>query len=98
GGRLFLNYLENVTSRCHICDQDGNALGELPLPGLGTMGGPYGRWDSDEAFFVYTSFVTPPTIYRYDIPTREGQVWARQNVPVDPDQFEVKQVFYPSKD
>jgi len=98
GGKLFLNYLENVTSRCTICDTEGAPLGELPLPGLGSVGGPYGRWDSGEAFFAYTSFVTPSTTYRYDIATGAQQIWSRQNVPVDPEQFEVKQIFYPSKD
>ena len=98
GGKIYLNYLENVTTRCKICDADGKALGEIPMPGPGTFSAPYGRWDSDEAFCVFSSYVTPATIYRYQVGSGEMQVWARLKVPVDPEMFEVHQVFFASKD
>ena len=44
------------------------------------------------------SFVTPPTIYRYDTQQGSTSVWYKPNIPVDVNSIAVEQVFYPSKD
>ena len=98
GGKLFVSYLHNVTSQIKIFSLDGKALGEVSLPGLGTSGGISGRWVSNEAFFSFRSFVTPQTIYRYDVQTGKAEVWAQPKVPFKSDEFEVRQVWYTSKD
>jgi prolyl oligopeptidase len=98
GGKLFADYLENVKSRIKILDPEGRPLGDLELPGIGTISGVSGRWDNDEAFFSYTSFVVPPTIYRYNVADGARSIWSKMNVPIEPDKYEVKQVWYPSKD
>ena len=67
GGKLFVDYLEDVKSRIKIFDPEGKPLGDLQMPGIGTISGVSGRWDSDEAFFSFTSFVVPTTIYRYNV-------------------------------
>jgi prolyl oligopeptidase len=97
-GRLFVKYLEDVNSRVKQYDAAGKYLGDLKLPGIGSVFGPDGRWDSDEAFFYYTSFADPGAIYRYT-PSRESeQVWFRAAIPIHPEDFEVEQVWYESKD
>jgi prolyl oligopeptidase len=42
--------------------------------------------------------VTPQTIYRYDISTGKAELWARPKVPFKSEDFEVRQVWYESKD
>ena len=97
-GRLFVKYLEDVNSRVKQYDPSGKYLGDMKLPGIGSVFGPEGLWESDEAFFYYTSFADPGAIYRYT-PSRElEQVWFRAAVPIKPEDFEVKQVWYESKD
>lgn len=98
GGRLFVNYLENVASHVKIFEPDGKFIRDLSLPTLGTVYGPYGRWESDEAFFIFTSFHVPTTIYRYEVTEGKQEVWARIEVPINTDMFEVEQVWYRSKD
>ncbi len=98
GGKIFVNYLENVKSRLAIFDIDGKSLGEISFPSLGTVSGMQGRWGKNEAFFAFSSFHIPTTIYRYDVATGEKSVWSKLEVPVDSDQIEVKQVWYTSKD
>lgn len=98
GGRVFVNYLENVISRIKVLDTAGNYIRDISFPTLGTVGEIRGRWESDEAFFFFTSFHVPTTIYRYNISTGSQQVWARPKVPMDTDRFEVKQVWYSSMD
>jgi prolyl oligopeptidase len=98
GGRIFVNYLENVQSRLAIFDIDGKSLGEISFPSLGTVSGMAGRWGENEAFFAFSSFHIPTTIYRYDVATGEKSVWSKLEVPVDSDKIELKQVWYSSKD
>jgi prolyl oligopeptidase len=98
GGRLFVRYLENVLPHIRIFDPQGKPQGEIAFPSIGSASGLRGSWDKNEAFFTFTSFVTPPTIYRYDIAKGTREVWAKENVPVASHRFEVKQVKYASKD
>jgi prolyl oligopeptidase len=98
GGRLFVRYLENVLPHVRIFDPQGKPQGEITFPSIGSASGLRGEWTKNEAFFTFNSFVTPPTIYRYDIAKGTREVWARENVPIASDHFEVKQVKYASKD
>jgi prolyl oligopeptidase len=98
GGRLFASYLENVQTRVTAFTREGKLAGELRMPGIGVTSNVSGDWDRAEGFFSFSSFATPTTIYRYDVPTGKYDVWARLNVPIDGDAIEVKQVWYPSKD
>ncbi|UCC48986.1 MAG: S9 family peptidase, partial [Gemmatimonadota bacterium] len=98
GGKIFVSYLENVVSHVGIFDNQGNREGELSFPELGSVGGVSGRWDSDEAFFSYSSFHIPTTIYRYQVSTGAKDVWAELDVPIEGENIVVKQVWYTSKD
>ena len=98
GGKLFVSYLHNVSSQIKIFTIDGKAAGEVRLPGLGSTGGLQGRWGSNEAFFGFRSYITPQSIYRYDVATGKTEIWAQPKVPFKSDDFEVKQVWYASKD
>jgi prolyl oligopeptidase len=97
GGKLFVNYLHDVTTRIEVFTLEGRRLGEVALPALGS-GGIYGRWESDEAFLFFSSFTVPFTIYRYDVATGRRTLWSRQKVPMQPNRFEVKQIWYASRD
>lgn len=98
GGKLVVQYLENATTKLKIFDPQGRHIRDVALPGLGAVNSVAGRWDSKEAFFAFTSFHFPTTSFRYDMESGERTVWARQNVPISSDKFEVKQVWYESKD
>jgi prolyl oligopeptidase len=72
--------------------------GELPLPGIGTVGEIHGKQGDDELFYSFTSFLYPTTIFRYDLGSRRNEVFRAPKVAFDPTQFETRQVFYTSKD
>ena len=98
GGKLFVEYLRNATSEVKIFTPDGKSAGTLKLPGLGTVGAMDGRWESKEVFYRFNSFVEPGVIYRYDTASGKQSEWFRTRVPLDAAKFEVKQVWYESKD
>lgn len=72
--------------------------GELPLPGIGTVGELNGKQDDDELFYSFTSFLYPTTIYRYDLKARRNELFRAPKVAFDPGKYETRQVFYTSKD
>lgn len=98
GGGLAVNYLENVNARVRLFDGDGKPRRDIAFPTLGTVEPVDGEWESGEAFYTFTSFAIPPTIYRYEIASGKQEVWAQTKIPIDSSQFEVKQVWYTSKD
>lgn len=98
GGELLVSYLQNVTSRVAVYGPDGTHRRDIPLPALGTAAGIRGRWSSKEAFLAFGSYHIPYTIYRLNLAEKTETVWARQKVPVESSQFEVKQVWFKSKD
>lgn len=98
GGKVLVNYLHDVKSEVNVFDLNGKPAGEIKLPGPGTLGGLSGKWDRNEMFYSFSSFIQPPTTYRYDLATGKQSVWSTSQVPFKGDRYEVKQVWYPSKD
>jgi prolyl oligopeptidase len=63
----------------------GERVGQVPLPGLGTVGGISERPEGGhEAWFVYTDYTTSSVVLRFDARTSEMTTWATApgSVPV----------------
>ena len=91
-------YLDDVQTVARIHDLEGSLIREIDFDAIGTFNAGSGSFESDEAFFTFSSLHLPPTIYRYDLETGEREVWAEIDIPVDSKSMVVKQVFYSSKD
>ncbi len=99
GGKLFTEYLKDVTTRVQVYDlASGKTENEIRLPAVGTAGGFGGEKDSKFVFYTFTSFTFPPTVYRYDIATRQSTVFRQPEVDFKPTDYETKQAFFTSKD
>jgi prolyl oligopeptidase len=99
GGKLFVTYLKDVTTRAYVYSLDGKLENEIQLPGLGSASGFGGRNDDKFLFYSFTSFNYPPTIFKYDIATKKSSVFRAVDIPgFKAADYEVKQVFYNSKD
>jgi prolyl oligopeptidase len=99
GGKILATYLKDVATHAYVYALDGTLENEIALPGPGTATGFSGPNDSPYVFYTFNSLSVPPTIYRYDIAARTSSVFRAPTVPgYDAQQFETKQVFYPSKD
>jgi prolyl oligopeptidase len=98
GDTLVVRYLEDAKSAVRRYALDGRPLGTVPLPGVGTAFGFGGEGGDPESFYSYASFNAPTTIYRYDAKTGTSTVFKKPKVPFDPSGYEVRQVFYNSKD
>jgi len=98
GGKLFVTGLHDVVTETRIFTPEGKQVGDISYPTLGAATELYGLTDSNEGFYSFESFIIPPTIYHYDVETGKTEVFAKPTVPFASDQYEVKQVFYTSKD
>ncbi len=97
-GKLFATGLHDVVTETRIFDLNGKQVGNITYPTLGAASTVYGRQESKEGFYNFQSFNIPPTIYHYDVGSGKTEVFARPKVPFNSDEYEVKQVFYTSKD
>ncbi len=98
GGSLFCSYLKDATSKVYQYDHSGKQVREIVLPGLGSASGFSGKVTDKELFYGYTDYITPYSIYKMNIASGKTELYKRPNVQFKPEDYESKQVFYPSKD
>lgn len=98
GGYLFCSYLKDAVTRVYQYDVSGNMVREIELPGLGTATGFYAKKEDEKLYYTFASYIQPATIFKLDIATGNTALYKQPKVPFNPDDFESKQVFYPSKD
>lgn len=98
GGKLFVNYLEKATDRIYQMEYDGSGKKEIKLPGVGAASVPDGREKHTTLFYSFTSFLYPPSIFKYDVQTGESVLFQKTQLKFDPEEYIEKQVTYKSKD
>ncbi len=96
--QFVLNYMKDAATKIRIYETNGDFTRDVELPGIGSAGGFGGKRTDTEAFYSYSSYNSPPTIYRYDLTKGTSTMFRQAKVKFDPTAYEVKQVFYKSKD
>ncbi len=96
--KFVATYLHDAHSLVRIFDLNGRPIREVLLPEIGTVLAFDGRPDDREAFYYFTGFTSPGTIYRHDMETGESRAVWKPEVVFDPDAFVTRQVFYTSRD
>ncbi len=98
GGKLVTYWLHDAASAVKFYDLSGKLLNVLKLPGIGTIGGISGKRDENQAFYSFSSYTRPPTIYQLDIQTMKSTIFKAPKVDFNSDNYITKQVWYTSKD
>jgi prolyl oligopeptidase len=98
GGKLFAHYMKDATAHVYQYDMNGKLEHEINLPTLGTESGFAGKKEDKDVFYSFTSFTYPTTIFKYNIATGKSEVFSKSEAKFNPEDYEVKQVFYKSKD
>jgi prolyl oligopeptidase len=98
GGKVVVRYLVDAKSEVEFYSLEGKHEGKLKLPGIGTVEGLSGRYDTPELFYAFTSFLYPTTVFRLDFKTRKETSFQPPHVDFNPKDYETRQVFYKSKD
>ncbi len=98
GDRFIASYIEDVKPKVRVFERDGRHVRDVQFPAIGTAAGFGGERTDKETFYTFSSFATPPSIYRYDMATGESTLFRRPELKFNPNDYEVKQVFYQGKD
>ena len=96
--KFIVDYLKDVTTRLFIYDRTGKQEKEIKLPGLGKANNLVSYKDESDIFFSYSTFIAPSVVYKYSPASDQLDTWFRPTVDFKSDDYETKQVFYPSKD
>jgi len=98
GGFLWTSYLKDASTNIVQFDLTGKKIGEVKLPAIGTVDSFGGYKEDKEFFYTFSNFTTPGTIYRYDVDKAESVLYKKSGLKFNTENYETKQVFYPSKD
>ena len=98
GGKLFVLRLHDVMSDLRIFTLDGKETGRIEYPGVGAGSELVGRAVDEDGFYSFQSIITPPTVYHYEVKTGKSEVFYVQPSPFRSADYELKAVFYTSKD
>ncbi len=98
GGSIFANYMVDAVSKVKQYDYEGNLIREIELPGVGSAGGFGTKKEEKELYYSFTNYVTPPSIYKYEISSGDSELFVKPSIDFNPENYESKQIFYTSKD
>jgi prolyl oligopeptidase len=98
GGYIFAKYMVDAVSKVKQYDYDGKLVRDVDLPGIGSVGGFGTKKEEKELYYSFTNYITPGSIYKYDIATGTSELYIKPKIDFNPDNYESKQVFYNSKD
>jgi prolyl oligopeptidase len=98
GGKIYVSRLKDVKTETSVYSLDGKPAGTVDYDGIGSASRVDGRTADRYGYFQFQSYILPPTIYRLDTVTGKRDVFFQPKVPFDSSQYEIKQVFYESKD
>ncbi|MFP6763929.1 MAG: prolyl oligopeptidase family serine peptidase, partial [Planctomycetaceae bacterium] len=98
GNTFIASYLKDAKTQVNIHSMQGEFIREVKFPGIGSASGFGGRRGDTDTFYSFSSFATPPSIYRYDILTGKSSLFRQAEVKFNPEDYEVTQVFYNSQD
>jgi prolyl oligopeptidase len=96
---LIASFLVDASNRVKHYDYNGALIGEIELPGIGTVGISGSKKGETLITYNFVSFTEPSKIKLYDLNTKKQDNWmSSASYAFNPADFETKQVFYPSKD
>lgn len=98
GGKIITTYLRDAKSMAMVYDKDGSFMHEVQFPTIGTVSGFSGDKNDNEAFYSFSSYTYPTTIYKYDVARNTSEIFHKVDVAYNPEDYETKQIFFKSKD
>ena len=97
-GFFFAEYMVDAISKIHQYDSKGTNLGEVSLPGVGSVSGFSGEKEDAILYYRFTNYANPSSIYAYNPLTQKSELYWNPPIDFNPSMYESKQVFYKSKD
>ncbi len=97
-GKIVAKYLKDVTSHIYIYNLEGKQENEIKLDGLCMVDEINSTRKDSVLFYSFVTYTNPVTIYKYNLNNNQTSVYFKPQIDFNPDLYETKLVFYPSKD
>ncbi len=98
GDKIIATYLKDARNILTVFSLDGNFLNNIDLPGIGTVSFFNSNPKENEAFYQFSSFNYPASIFSYNSETNVSEPVFKPEVDFNSDEYVTDQVFYTSKD
>jgi len=98
GGFLFAEYMMDAISAVKQFDLKGNYIRDIELPGPGSASGFSGKSDETTAFYSFTNYHTPSTIFELSLESGDVATYRESLADFEVGEYVSEQVFYTSKD
>lgn len=98
GGKIIAEYMKDANSKSYVYSMDGKLQNEVIFPDLGTASSFSGKKEDNIAFYSFTSFTYPSSVFKYDITTNTSTIYFKPDIDFDASKYVTEQIFYTSKD
>jgi prolyl oligopeptidase len=98
GNYLFVETIEDVSSRLRVYDLAGKFVKQIELPGTGSINALSAEPESEDLLISFSSFLMPKAVYRMDLESLECKLYYQHEVPFDRELFQLEQVWFESRD
>lgn len=98
GGKIVGSYLHHAAGALRVFELGGKLLQDIALPEIGAVVNVSGEKEEQQAFYAFTSFLRPTTIYTLDMNTLKSAVFKAPKLDFNPDLFTTEQHWFESKD
>lgn len=96
--KIVAQYLHDATNVLKVFSKEGKFLYDVPLATLGTIDQISTDKKDSLLFYALNTFTAPPTIYQFNLKSKEQEIFFQPKVDFNPNDYETKQIFYTSKD
>jgi prolyl oligopeptidase len=98
GNYLFVETIQDVSSRLRVYDLEGKLVKQIELPGVGTINAMSAEPESEDLLISFSSFLLPTALYRINLENLEYTLYHQHELPFDPQEFEIEQAWFTSRD
>ena len=95
--KIIASYSKDASTHAYVYSLNGARLSEIKLPGVGEAAF-NSRKGEPWCYYSYSSFITPGTVYSFDVESGESSVYKQPQTAFDLSDMMTEQVFFASKD
>jgi len=96
--RFAVTYMKKAHHQISVYDLDGNLQKDLEMSTMGSVFEMRGKQKSSDVYFGFDTFLKPMSIQKLNTESNTIATLFESNFNMPSDQYEAKQVLYPSKD
>jgi prolyl oligopeptidase len=98
GGKIIVQYLEDVQSKLFVYDLSGKEESAIALPAIGIVNGLNSDFKTKKVYYTFENYTYPKTVFELNMKNLDSKLYWKPNIDFDATAYVSEQVFYTSKD